>query len=245
MVPSVGSTHHGSHHHGAVKLVVFPGEGKNAGGVVVGHVYAVVAGAVKAKYPIAGGPPPGRGTKGEGGHTAGKTPAGVYVLGVKERHTTLNWPTSVVPFGAPVRDSGGIIEYQMGGAWHRASGVDGAVTRAWLRWFARSHRPVTVASASQRAYEMFFFKGTLIDPWIVNDFGKSSWNLTRDGRRTPYYLHTTPKDELTRDAPVDLQQSHGCLHVRPADRDTMERLGFLRSGVELEVKPYFMHGPPR
>jgi hypothetical protein len=244
MEPARRAGHHPGH-RAAIKLVVFPGEGRNSKAVVVGQVYVVVDGVVKAKYPAAGGPPGKPGKRGEGGHSAGATPAGLYVLGHKEHHTTLNWPNSVVPFNARVRDNGGVIEYQLDRGWRRASGPDGAVTHAWLRWYARSHEPCSVAHASQLAHDMFFFNGELIDPWILNDFGKSSWNMTRHGRRTPYYLHTTPRDELTQDKPVELQQSHGCLHIRPRDRDQMEARGYLHAGVQIEVMPYHLHGPPR
>ena len=31
--------------------------------------------------------------------------------------------------------------------------------------------------------------------WTKNDFGGWSWNLKKNGHRTPYYIHTTPDDE--------------------------------------------------
>lgn len=92
---------------------------------------------------------------------------------------------------------------------------------------------------------MFFVRGRLITPWIFNDFGQWSWNMTKRGHRTAFYLHTTPRDEMTYDSPVDLQQSHGCLHIRPGDRNQMEGQGYLKSGRELQVMPYSKHGPPK
>lgn len=237
-----------SHAAGAVpgtRLVVFPGEGTNAIGATVGHIYVMVAGVLKQTYPVAGGPPPGHGRKGEeGGHSAGATPPGLYVLGYKEHHTTQNWPSSVVPFGAVLRENEGVIEYQLAGVWRQAFGPRGTVTQSWLRWYQRSHVSCSVERADREAYAMFFVRGRLTTPWIFNDFGQWSWNMTKRGHRK-VYLHTTPRDEMTYDSPVALQQSHGSLHIRPRDRNQMEGQGYLKSGRELQVMPYSQHGSPK
>lgn len=59
-----------------------------------------------------------------------------------------------------------------------------------------------------------------VDVWLRNDFGIWAFNLRRNGRGTPYYIHTTPKDE-TSSPNVRLAPSHGCIHIRPSDRGTM------------------------
>ena len=85
-------SHGGIHHVHKIKLVIFPGEAKDAAGTTFGHIYVV--GGAGEKYEMAGGPPPGKGSKGPGGHSAGVTPAGHYVLAHQEHHTTQNWPMS-------------------------------------------------------------------------------------------------------------------------------------------------------
>jgi hypothetical protein len=52
-----------------------------------------------------------------------------------------------------------------------------------------------------------------------------------------FFIHTTPKDEAA-SQPLDLQQSHGCLHIRPKERDTMIEKGYLTEGVRVVVKRY-------
>lgn len=115
-----------SHAAGAVpgtRLVVFPGEGTNAIGATVGHIYVMVGGVLKQTYPVAGGPPPGHGRTGEeGGHSAGATPPGLYVLGYKEHHTTQNWPSSVVPFGAVLRETKGSSSTSLPGCGNKHPG---------------------------------------------------------------------------------------------------------------------------
>ena len=88
--------------------------------------------------------------------------------------------------------------------------------------------------------------GTLKPSWDLNDFGKWSWNLLKHGARTAYYIHTTPDDERATAAHKGflLSQSHGCIHIRPLDRDDMMKKGYLHSGREVEVKHYGEKGPP-
>ena len=76
------------HQSHKLKLVIYPGEKKDGNGTTVGHIYIV--GGKHESYEMAGGPPPGHGSSGPGGHTAGVTPAGHYVLGQQEHHTTQN-----------------------------------------------------------------------------------------------------------------------------------------------------------
>ena len=83
--------------------------------------------------------------------------------------------------------------------------------------------------------------------WVYNDFGKWSWNLKRSGRRTVYFIHTTPDAEFAaaNNTRYELEQSHGCVHIKPEDRDEMVSRGYLQAGTEVEVMPYGTMGPPR
>ena len=214
----------------------------------VGHIYVRTPIGIKA-YEVAGGPPPGRGAPDRaGGHVAEATPAGRYILGPTEHHTTMNWPYSVVPWGAKIREQHGLIEYQRGSEWVTATGRFGTVTRAMILWDTRSGRPTSIFKADQDARRIFTDDhGDLLTEWKKNDFGKWSWNLVRDGHRTPIYIHTRPDDEADTDAgrPFDLIGSHGCLHIRPRDRNEMMSRGYLKAGVAVEVFPYGRVGPPR
>jgi len=133
--------------------------------------------------------------------------------------------------------------------------------RAFFSSYFRDHRRHDHASsytgrakprlmtADQLARDMFFIKGTktLITRWNKNDFGNWSWNLKKNGRRTPYFIHTTPADEASTVAgkSFEMIQSHGCVHIRPRDRDEMMADGVLKAGVEVEIMPYGRVGPPR
>jgi hypothetical protein len=229
----------------AKSLVIFPGEKRTGSGTTVGHIYAVGERGVKA-YDAVGGPPPGQGFRDVGGHLADVTPAGRYVLDRAEHHITDSWPRSVVPWGAEIRDNDGIVEYRAGGIWKPASGRFGEVTHAIIQFVARSNQHVDLMNADILSRDMFFSRGVLISPWNRNDFGKWSWNLKKDGQRTAFYIHTVPVDDVSSDpGAFTIEQSHGCIHIRPRDRDDMVQRGFLKEGVAVEVMPYGLVGPPR
>lgn len=93
---------------------------------------------------------------------------------------------------------------------------------------------------------MFFKLHGLVRSWTYNDFGKWSWNLKRNGRRTAFFVHTTPDAELAvlNNVRYELEQSHGCVHIKPADRDEMMNHRYLKAGTVVEVMPYGTTGPP-
>ena len=63
---------------------------------------------------------------------------------------------------------------------------------------------------------------------------------------TDQFVHTTPKEEwaVANKLEVQLDNSHGCIHIVPTDRKTMMDAGYLDEGVEFEVRPYTEKGPP-
>lgn len=223
-------------------LEIFPGEKVLESGVTAGTLY--VRNGKGERYEVGAGPPPGQGRKDGGGHTASFTPPGRYTLDRMEHHTTSNWPSSVVPWGAAIREKEGIIEYQVGGQWKKATGPDGSVTRAMRKWFIRSNQPITLEEASAEARRIFFPEHRLVEKWIYNDFGEWSWNLKSHGHRTAYYIHTTPAAEWAFAAKVsyEMEQSHGCIHIRPADRDEMRSRGYLEAGIRVDVRDYGLVG---
>lgn len=257
----------------SVKLVLFPGEKTLKDGTTIGHIYVYVNGELKKSYEAAAGPPPGEGFADRGGHTAGQTPAGNYVLAHAEHHTTRNWPMSVVPWGAKLREEKGVIEYSSdsGRTWRKASGPDGDVTRAYTLFLERDRaqqaraenqahagdrtwkrvKPAPLTAADKAAIEkgahdaLLDDTGALPAEYTKNDFGNWAFDLTQGGHRSAYYIHTTPEDEATTASggDPDLANSHGCVHIKPADRADMMAHGYLQGGVKLTVKKYGLKGP--
>ncbi len=216
-----------------------------------GHIY--VLGGKGEAYEAVGGYPPKMGKKDEGGHYAGATPSGFFTLGPAQHHTTLSWPMSVIPWGAKLRvGTDKELEF-FDGTWKKATGPHGEWTKAQSQWNQRDEHSSRVTEEQKEAFRSVVFneRGELrFTEWIFNDFGKWSWNLMRGGKRTPYYIHTTPGDEQFRAGlkayfPLLLLQSHGCVHLDPKDRDEMMAKGYLKAGTQVHIMPYWQKGPPK
>lgn len=53
-------------------------------------------------------------------------------------------------------------------------------------------------------------------------------------------IHTTPEDEANsaRGIPFTLSESHGCVHIRPSDRDKLVRAHVFKIGTPFIVHRY-------
>jgi hypothetical protein len=235
-----------------IKLVYFPGE-RDEGAVVLGAIYVI--GGKGESIRAAGGPRVGYKNPADGGHTAEPTPAGHYTLGPRKHVVTPGWWRSSIPYGATLRlNAKGDIEYQDDegkGNWVQATGSNGVLTKALFGYKTRMKEKTSLAAVDAE------LRAALIDPvskklrgtiWDVNDFGRWGWQLLKNGHGTAYYLHTTPLQESAyiadKTAFADLTNSHGCIHVDPADRDDFMTKGYLKAGTEFEVRPYSESGPP-
>jgi hypothetical protein len=216
----------------------------------LGTIYVVVGGQTVAHFTACGGPRRGSPDR---GHTAGQTPAGNYTLGPRHHHVTKNWPNSCIPWGASIRRAvNGEVEFDDGSGWKPATGDGAPMNMAIIRSNVLARLPVPPPEDIREAARQAFAarpsdpNGPLVTIWRRNDFGIWAFNLRHQGKGTPYYIHTTPEDE--RDAAngraFSLAQSHGCIHIRPNDRDTMMEEGYLDAGIHIEVRDYRAKGPP-
>jgi lipoprotein-anchoring transpeptidase ErfK/SrfK len=233
------------------KLVFYPGERKldNHGDKVSGTIYVVVAGQVVKRYLARGGP---KVAYKDGKHWARPTPAGTYTLGQRHHHVTNRWYLSTIAWGAEIRkDKSGIVQYKERGFWKPATGPKGKMRRAYL---AEMEKPPTAEKLERKELEWFDVNGKypigeVVKTWKRNDFGKWAFGLFRQGSKsTDYYIHTAPNDEEDSEADppqlISLSESHGCIHVKPGDRDEMWQAGYLAEGNTFVVKGYDEVGPP-
>jgi hypothetical protein len=232
--------------HVGARLVFFPGE-RLAGSETVGTIYVI--GGHGEDMRAAGGPPARRYDR--GGHTIEPTPAGHYVLGPRIHVVAPSWPMSVIPWGAALRITGdGEAEYEAApGKWRLATGLRGAVTQAYILFFRKDRLTPNPAIVADDVRDIFIDSSTnaLRTPtWNKNDFGRWGWNLRRGTQGTPYFVHTTPENEnaTALGRAVFLVNSHGCIHLLPAERDRLMTAGYLKQGVPFEVRPYSEVGPP-
>lgn len=190
----------------------------------VGKMYVEYKGAIVAVIDVRGGPP----IKLNHGpdHTAAPSTPGEYTLAQGKPHRTDAWYNSQIRWGAEIREHDHEIEFRDPGerTWKIATG-----------------KRSDLATPMER--DDFLEGGAVVTEWKKNEFGPISWNLRRKGKKTAMYVHTTEDDEKDTVNNLDptLACSHGCLHVKPAQRDLMMQSGYFQKGVKLTIKKYPAH----
>jgi lipoprotein-anchoring transpeptidase ErfK/SrfK len=110
--------------------------------------------------------------------------------------------------------------------------------------------PLSESELNKNAREQFDINPddptkTLVAVWQRNDFGQWAFALLKDGKKTGFFIHTTPDDELTPNGtPIQLGASHGCIHMRPVDRNEAKEKKYLDRGVTLHVTAFNAKGRP-
>jgi hypothetical protein len=177
------------------------------------------------------------------------TTPGTYVVQDHGPYTTATWELSRIPWGAAlkVHPDGEHLLYQ-GGAGGGAAGwnrVDKKVPTANVAWIKGVYKDLYGKTG------IYDSNGDGIpDKWVFNDFGPWAVRYFRDLNRNRKLdgaeelmgemIHTTPENEAqtARALPVGLEPSHGCIHIKPFDRDKFLKGGAFASGNLLVV-----HGP--
>lgn len=191
------------------------------------------AGRIRARYEARGGPAsPGSDPR----MAEEPTWPGIYYIHRVESYRTNTWPMSRIRWGTALQDKPVLddVWYRLGsGAWasikkdHRISRTD------ILRAHQRLHGTLKIP-----------------DTWIFNDFGPLAirWfrdlngNRRLDGRESlsGQMFHTTPENEAEhqRRSAVQLVPSHGCIHLKPSDRDELIRMGAFSAQTAFTVYRY-------
>lgn len=176
------------------------------------------------------------------------TTPGTYVIARHEPYVTKTWEYSRIPWGTPLTldPSGEYVLYKAGTGTNR-----------WLRLDQKipGMNAKKVKSEYSRLYDLDLrihdSNGDGIpDTWVFNDFGPYAIRYFRDRNRNRKLdggeslmgemIHTTPENEAqtAQHQPVALDDSHGCIHVKPVDRDRFLKLRAFTPGYLLIV-----HGP--
>jgi len=176
------------------------------------------------------------------------TTPGTYVVQSYAPYQTKTWQWSRLAWGTPLRVEGGdrlLYRDSRTGEWRRVQEVIPEVSLDDIRErFFALYKDGEGPDARQR----FDRDGDGIpDQWIFNDFGPYALRYFVDRNRNRVLdagealmgemIHTTAEDEarVARNQPFALQHSHGCIHIRPTDRDRMVRAGAFRRGTLLIV----------
>lgn len=179
------------------------------------------------------------------GHSQTSTTTGRFVIKSIEKHVSYGryamW--SGIPWGTEVKISGGIVMLKLSGQWKKLTDVN-------AQWGKYKNDQKGVTDAILKYQRDLYPNSPIPSKWLFNDFGHISvkyfkdMNNDRKMNGKEYimgdFIHTTPPDEAATAAGriFQLAESHGCIHVRPNDIDTMIGNGYLKKGNTVEVHPY-------
>ena len=150
---------------------------------------------------------------------------------------------SGVAWGTPIKRTGDTTEVEINGKWIKLTSVNAS-------WSQYKDQQEMVTKWIQDRYTELYKTNTFPVKWVFNDFGHISVkyfkdlnnNRKLDGKERILgdFIHTTPDDEAltVMKKPIELAESHGCIHVRPHDIDTLITTGYLKVGNVIEVHPY-------
>lgn len=104
----------------------------------------------------------------------------------------------------------------------------------------------------EKYYETLYGTKKLPKSWVFNDFGHNTCYYFTDKNKNRRldkkkgekihgeFFHTTPDDEANTKGgkPVFLTESHGCIHIKPIDIDTMTSKGYMKKGNTVVIHRY-------
>ncbi|MFH1464688.1 MAG: hypothetical protein ABIO70_09910 [Pseudomonadota bacterium] len=194
----------------------------------------VQGGQVLAEVEARGGPEQEQQPRWQGEMPAGPTDSGDFLIARTEAYNTPSWAYSAIDWGTKLQDKGSDIWYELPSGKYGSLARDYGIQRA------------DVIAYHQRLYDQAIVPKT----WVFNDFGPLAVRYFRDlngdgkldgnERLEGEMIHTTPQDEAdtAQGRDVTLDESHGCIHIKPTDRDTLGGLGAFASGVAFKIHAY-------
>ena len=172
-----------------------------------------------------------------------ETTPGNYIIYLYAPYKTKTWPNSRIIWGTPLRaEPNATVSYQ---AWGNGQ---------WLPLLDSKGRAIQPAALTQWYYELY---GQYRFPttWVFNDFGPMAVRYFRDkdgvGKLSKGELlsgemmHTTPDNEAesAQGAAINMDYSHGCIHLKPRERDALAKAGAFKRGNRLIIHRYSVHVP--
>jgi hypothetical protein len=187
---------------------------------------------------------------------AGPTTAGVFTIDGLETYRTNSWQFSKIAWGTPIRANRlntRKLEYlSPSGKWRPSTIMITEDVRA-KGHIKKTRRLLDVNDVLSLNRDL---RGSRDFPetWLFNDFGPIAVRYYRDSNRnrkrdaneslSGEMIHTTDVNESESyrsqgdSSKVFLFDSHGCIHIKPADRDAFIRAGALRKGMALIIHSY-------
>ena len=166
------------------------------------------------------------------------TTAGTYVIHSVHSYSTPSWPMSKIKWGTRLQDipSQKDVWYKLhSGKWGSVKKDIGIGRNELIDYYYKLYEKRMVPKS-----------------WVFNDFGPLSVryfkdinnNLTIDEdkgeRLSGEMIHTTPENEAQANTgkKVQLAPSHGCIHIKPQDRDVLIGMNAFKPGMLFIVHKY-------
>lgn len=168
-----------------------------------------------------------------------KTTPGKYVIYSVVAYQTKTWPFSRITWGTSIKLSsdGEKVLYKtgmLGKPWKPINDLIPGATPDTIRDY----------------YHKLYGEYKIPDQWVFNDFGvkairyfqdlNHNKTLDKNERLSGEMIHTTPNDEANTalGKKIKLEESHGCIHLKPLDRDKLEKAGAFTKGTDLTIHQY-------
>jgi len=161
---------------------------------------------------------------------------GTYVIHSAQTYTTPTWGYSKIKWGTPLMDRKDIndIYYQL-------------PNKKW----GSVARDIRISRDEIIKLYFSYYKKAIVPPkWVFNDFGpiavrwfkdlNNNKILDKTERLSGQMFHTTPQNEAESSLgeKVNLMPSHGCIHLKPSDRDKLIGLGAFKPKTIFIVHSY-------
>ncbi len=161
---------------------------------------------------------------------------GTYIIHSAQPYRTPTWPLSKIKWGIQLQD-----KPRKNDVWYKLpSGKWGSV---------KNDTGVSRLDIIRLYYKLY---GQMRVPkkWVFNDFGpiairwfkdiNNNKNLDKNEKLSGQMFHTTPTNEAENNLgkTINLVPSHGCIHLKPADRDSIFSLGGFKPKTTFIVHSY-------
>ncbi|TGO01925.1 hypothetical protein PN36_34390 [Candidatus Thiomargarita nelsonii] len=164
------------------------------------------------------------------------TTAGTYIIASTGPYSTQTWSWSKIKWGTKLKD----MPHKKDVWYQLSSGKWGSV---------KKDIGINRTEIMKRYYELYS-KNVVPKKWVFNDFGpiairyfkdiNGNRMLDKNERLSGEMIHTTPENEAQSQSgnTVTLAESHGCIHVKPKDRNKLHTMGAFKSGTTFIVHKY-------
>lgn len=161
---------------------------------------------------------------------------GTYIIHGSQKYVTPTWAFSKIKWGTRLRDMPQIndIYYELPSKKWGSVKKDTGISRKDI----------------VQQYQMYYGKMKVPNQWVFNDFGplvirwfrdlNNNKVLDKNERLSGQMFHTTPINEAehAQGKKVSLMPSHGCIHLKPADRDILLATGAFQPKTIFVVHKY-------